>query len=276
MTKVLTIKNWKRPEMYKTVLDYLSKCEGIEDYIIINSVDYVNSVLANQFMDIDKHNGLIIQTYVSARPLGCAGNTRFSLELGFDMFKNPSINDFVLHLEDDLLPGRDWLKFMEWANRSFFIEEDVFLVTGWHRRSFELTNDEINEMMPLAKRRKTPIKEHLTYQGWGIWRNRWEEFKDDFFGIHWRGAEPAIVHEGEKFLDQINKSDDGSWGWPMKQYWRRGRYEICPLISRIQNIGWENGRFNQSKDWHSKNVFTYTWSDDRVGPYKYELQKEVK
>lgn len=259
MKKIITIKNWKRPQMYHSVLTALNNCIGINGYEIWNFVDPLGSFPA-KFQEIDASHPINtkckVKTIVLDQPQGCARNTYHCFAQPFD---DPEV-DFVIHLEDDTIPSKDFVQYMEWAQKEFQNDEEVFVVVGYN---FQKDNCGPNEFIENINKvhRRIPTK---TYQAWGIWRDRWEEVQDGWFGIHWKGGEPGVIHEGDKFLEQIKKADDGSWGWPMLKYWRKGRYEIAPVISRCQNIGSVDGRFNSNPQWHQENVWTRQFADHYV------------
>lgn len=270
--KLITIINWRRPDMYQAVLTSLMNNDGIEDYTLLNYVDPFGQ-FPDQFRKIDETHPLNgkcqgIRTFVHKKPMGCAGNTGYSFEHAFSLFDNPRPDDYVLHLEDDVIPGRDWIRFMEWGLETYFEDKDIFIVTGHNRRNGTIEPARLQREMMLASRREPVTKESLTYQGWGYWRDRWEQCLP-WFGIHWKSSEPFHVKFGEEFLSQVRKANDGSWGWVMKQYWRKRRKEIFPLVSRTQNIGSDRGRFNQNAKWHLENVHSDIWSDQLPGPPQY-------
>lgn len=262
--KVITIKNWRRPDYYRQVLDALQRCDGIAGYRIIDCVDagYPQAVARIRALDREHPLAAQIVTHVADSPLGCAGNTRRSLELGFR-----EDTDFVIHLEDDTVPARDFLRFMEWSAASFRDDPDAFVVVGYNRLT-EVPADFAQALTRVGKR-LSPV----TYWGWGLWRRIWDEVKDDWFGIHWawnlfgvrirRFREPRRIPYGEAFLEMVRKSDDGSWGWPMRNYFPRGRKEVFPHISRCQNIGADGGRFNPSAAWHAEHIHTPVWAAEQ-------------
>jgi len=263
MNKVITIKAWRRPDYYQQVISALEKCPGIDDYIIYTVVDHTDP----QYGFLSKHtyignkSRLNIFTIPAQTPLGCAGATRMCLEVGF----NGTDNDFIIHLEDDTVPSRDFIKFMEFSDRVYKENPEVFVVHA-HNRHPEWPEGDKEDLLSQVSLRKGIT----TYWGWGIWRRLWDEMKDNFFGIHWvTGDEPEPILEGEEFLKQIVYADDGSWGWPMLKYWPKGRKEVFPVISRIQNIGKERGRFCVDQDIYYNRHHTPVWAEDHV-PDKYK------
>lgn len=277
--KVLLITNWRRPDMYRKVLDALMNCDGVEEYTILNHIDiYANGNLVPMFKAIDNHHPLSkrckIISDVAPRPMGNAMQMHRAWQQAFALYENPTLEDFPIFLEDDDVPGKDWLRYMEWANKQFVHDPEIFCVVGWNRRVRHLEPNEIDDLMPKVGVRK-PFKSYLA---WGMWRYIWDEMKDGWFGIRWNEPlfkpddklEGADIKEGADFLQQIHYAEDGSWGWPLLKYWAKGRKEVYPLISRCQNIGSTEGRFNFSPAWHKQYVETYVWSEDNV-PTHYEV-----
>jgi len=81
--------------------------------------------------------------------------------------------------------------------------------------------------------------------GWAMWKDRFDEI-EDWFGITWNPYRPftdANVPEGEEFVKWVVKTDQGSWGWPMDMYHRRGRFSIAPFVSKSRHIGQLEGTF---------------------------------
>ncbi len=52
---------------------------------------------------------------------------------------------------------------------------------------------------------------------------------------------PDPIPQGDEFLNYVELTDKGSWANPMAHYWRKGRLEIAPHTSFLQNIGLEDG-----------------------------------
>jgi len=250
--------------MYKQVLEGLKANPEINDYLIINIVDkHPNKTNEQRFAKIDKESELNIITVLPIEHMGCAGAKRQAFKMGFDQGAN-----FVINLEDDIVPGSSFLNYMEWADKTFRDREDVHTVIGWSRTVRENPED-----FPQVQVR-TPDK---TYQAFGIWDTTWAETRngEDWFGIHWNEKvyKPkdgeGHVYTGEEFIKRILKTDKGSWGWAMLNYWRRGRKCAIPTISRCQNIGNVDGAFNFNPDWHRQWIHNPIWAEDRQAPEAY-------
>jgi hypothetical protein len=206
-----------------------------------------------------------ITCFTSDIQIGCAANTHKVLKLGFDTGAN-----FVIHLEDDTIPSRDYLRYMEFAEKSFRDNPEIFVIVGWNRRLEANLPEEYN----LIGKRKSPV----TFQAWGTWKYIWDEIKDEWFGISWKPDykhpdNAQLVPEGEEFMRLIIKNPFGSWGYPMLKYFSKGRLEVFPYISRCQNIGDVKGCFNSSPQWHKENIWTPIWANQIEPPEKYIISQ---
>ena len=63
---------------------------------------------------------------------------------------------------------------------------------------------------------------------------------------------PHPIPQGEEFLNHVKLTPKGSWANPMAHYWRKGRLEICPHTSFLQNIGKEEGLNTYDMLFHSQ------------------------
>jgi hypothetical protein len=261
--KVITTTSWRRPHMYQQMLDALAKCDGIENYTILNVMDKdVAQPYAAKFHEevIKKHKlAKQIITFPTEVNLGCCRNTWRAWKLGFE-----HADDFCIYLEDDDLVSADYLRYMEFCNERFRYDDDVFCAVGYNRR----LEANIEQEIGLVGKRKSP----RTYLAWGTWRRIWNELEHDWFGIHWAPGykhpdDNALAPEGEEFLKvtvqhRDERFGDGSWGYPLLKWFPKGRKEVYPLISRCQNIGAVMGRFNSSPEWHRQWIHTPIFAGD--------------
>jgi hypothetical protein len=148
---------------------------------------------------------------------------------GFD-FKDV---DFVIHIEDDIVPSRDMLAYFEWASQTYRDDPQIYTVTGFfHTAALQDDN--------YAVRRQ----DWFSSWGWGTWRRSWDELG---------GMSTSMV--------------DYAWDTHINNTLRRGRLEIAPLQSRFQNIGKLGGTNMSPEVWEYMHCPVFI-PDLEPGPYK--------
>jgi hypothetical protein len=153
---------------------------------------------------------------------GCNKAIRNALAYGFSEMGS----EFHVHLEDDAVPTRDCLRWFAWARDEYRNDPRVMNVSGYQKTS----NGRPGEC---------GLRRWFTPWGWGVWRDRW-------IGLH-LGWVP---------------DDDNSWDVIVNHALRAGRYEVFPTVSRIQNIGAEQGTHVPSAEWHAANHHVAETTDD--------------
>lgn len=224
--KSISISLYNRPEYTKILFDNLDQCFGIGDYKIIICIEPVDQdviQLAKSFRPDQTEININENIY------GCQTNIFQCIAKGFSL--NPT---FHIHLEDDTIPGKDCLKYFEWANQKYNNDKSVFSISGYVNSNNPMENccNSITDDIELTGRRK-----HFTPWGWATWIDRWKELKSDWdFGY---------THNG--------------WDVNMAKRLRKDRCEIYPEVSRIQNIGGKNGVHVHDENWHLNNHFNEYW-----------------
>jgi hypothetical protein len=259
----LGITGWRRPDYFEHVLTGLAANPQAGEFECVAAIDYELPVLQQRHADLFRASGLRGHVHQHARRLGCAGNVGFVLRTAF---ADPAV-DAVIMLEDDTVPSPDFLGFVSAQLERFAADESVFSVTGYHRRVAAPPPQLPHHPTSLGDGDPARIlrRPWFTSWGWATWRRTYEEIGERWFGIRWRGRplqSARDVPEGEPFLDLVHPDPNGSWAWPMNCYWRRGRDEIAPDLSRIQNIGSRAGAFCPGGDWHRRHQHTEYWMGD--------------
>jgi hypothetical protein len=216
--KVITMTHFCRPQYSRQVIDRLKNCVGIEEYLILPSIDLGSVEVAEMIGKIDFAE---CRPVVNDPPLGCNLNTQQAIRRGFE------ISDFVIHVEDDILLAPDALRMFE-RGEAFRHDKSVFTITGYNRDPIE-----IGQFHHLDKR------PWFSCWGWATWRDRWDE------------------------IDRRLRADKVTWDVITEKEARNGRYEIFPKLSRVQNIGAENGVNVPSPEWHAVNHRTKHWAGDQ-------------
>lgn len=202
--KGLTLCAWRRPKYLQAVLDALSKCAGIEDYILYIGIDGDGG---DETIEIArKVKFTLTDILLHTHRVGCNLNTKHIQMYAFQHF------DYVVHLEDDTLPAPDTLRYFDWA-KQFRKDSSIMTVSAWG-------------MLP--KLAETPddnarvIKRcHFSSWGWATWKDRWQEMQQDWVS---------------------NDDMASSWDFGVEETRKRlNCQQIQPRISRINNIGSELG-----------------------------------
>lgn len=241
MTKVMTMTAWRRDDYFSQVIDSIKGAEGHEEYKLIVSID---GGYEEKQQNMKKHleeSGLEHELFIHEENKGCAWNTGFVLRKGFSQAER------VIHVEDDTILHPDAIRYFE-HNLDYYEENDLI----WSISAWNLGNDTlVGEWTEIDI---VGIRQKFTCGAWATWKSRYEEITT-WFGIMLKESKRKefyeFVHGGQKevvsgdnFLEYVDLTDRGSWGYPMDYYWRNNRYEIAPHISMNQNIGREGGAFN--------------------------------
>jgi len=223
--KSISVSLYNRLDYTKTVLSNLDQCFDIDNYEITICCEPVNQQiiqLAKQF----RPNQTTVK--VNNERFGCNKNIFQCWEIGF---KN---NNFHIHLEDDTVPGKDFLLLCNWGREVFKDRNDVFSISGYVN-----CNNPIDQFFPKSNLTQcVTSRKWFTPWGWATWSNRWDSIKNKLV----------------PYLDNKHVSWDLVLHKSLKD-----TIEIFPLIARIQNIGAENGSFCPSAEWHKKNQYNEYW-----------------
>ena len=215
--KTITISLFNRPEYTRTMIQNLTQCKGLKDYLVIFSIDYACDEvvkIAESFMGTNK------EIFINKPKLGCGGNIQRSMDLGF------SKSEYNIHLEDDIVPGRDCLQYFEFCNQQYKNDKSVFSITA-----FSMDKD----LSPEAANHIIRAKWFHPW-GWATWKDRWLEIRDDWDFIH----------------------EKGGWDVNMCFRLRKDRYMIKPILARVQNIGALNG-VHTTPTIHKQEQFNEIW-----------------
>ena len=156
--------------------------------------------------------------------LGLNRNTQAALQ-----HAAASSADFLVHLEDDTVPADDFLEYAAWACDEFSGDASVFTVAGYN-----------NAMRVDAPDHHTiGRRDWFTCWGWGTWR-------------------PVL----KEMLAKWSFKNPQSFAWHLNKQLRGDRQEIHPVLSRIQNIGYEQGENGRSAAWYRQHHRTPTFAGD--------------
>ena len=221
--KTLTVSLYNRPKYTAILFEHLNNCIGIEEYDITICCEPGSKEvekLAKLFRPSQS------QLIINNRRMGCNTNIYQSLAIGF------SKSDYHIHFEDDTIPGKDCLKYFEWA-KDKANDSNIFTVCGY------VNSDNPTEHFYPKNTNADSVSRRswFTPWGWATWKDRFEEM--------------------EKVWDFQGRN--GSWDATINHIARKQRSELFPTVSRVQNIGGEMGTHVPNSEWHSKNHFNEFW-----------------
>lgn len=225
---IITSTQYRRPEYTYEMIKHLKNCIGIEECKIIFSVDYYSSYQTDFIYDmLSEINFCDIEININKPALGCNGNTKKALETGF------RYDDFVVHVEDDILLSPHSLEiFAELRNKR---EDNTFSISLYNRlNKQDITEEEYGVVL------KRPL---FVPWGFGLWSHRYSLIEDCFTN----SPDPAKY---------------ASWDVQVaKRCYDMNLQHIYTKLSRVDNIGAENGVHVPNPEWHELNHRVPFWAD---------------
>ena len=225
---VIVLTLCSRPDYTRRVLEALYRCDGVSSFPVAMLCEPVNDEVIDLAAAFTRRPGIKAWAMIGTQRVGCNVNTYSALAYGFDHHER------VIALEDDTVPGGDYLRFMDWGFGEYQHDPSVFSVCGYQRTP----QDE-------AAYRSAVIREPwFTPWGWGTWRDRWESIRES-----WPANDGQI-----------------SWDTVIDKLTRRDRCEVRPMLARIQNIGGEGGTHVPNAAWHAAHHLNPHWIESVPGP----------
>lgn len=167
--------------------------------------------------------------------VGCNRMVRACMEVGFGVGET----GYHVHIEDDTVPTAGFLRFHEWARDAFGRDKGVISTSGYCRAQGHSPVEYL----------RTPF---FCGWAWGTWADRWPEFEK---------AWPV--------------DDAVSWDVVIERTVRGSRSMIHPAVSRIQNIGRDNGTYCKDHNVYWTEHWTPETSDAIVLHYHRPLNGDV-
>jgi len=117
MNKIpIVMPTYNRSQYLVQVLEGLSKCENLDKFFIVTSEEPDCPEVSALF---DKVDFIKIVRWKNEEKLGCNKNVIQAINFGFDC------SDVVVVLEDDIVPGRDFLNYFLWGFENIKPENDI-------------------------------------------------------------------------------------------------------------------------------------------------------
>ena len=229
--KTISISLYNRPQYTEKMFDALKQCQHIKDYYIFISIDTSEAETQNELDVIklaQKSNLSNKKIIIQKKRLDCATNVYTAIKMAFN-----AGSEYNIHIEDDIIVCKDTLLYFEWANKQYFKDKKVFCITSYNKRGTQPSLTEFNKVLRSAG---------FNSWGWAIWIDRWKQIENNWdFCYKDMGWDYHLLHHMQN----------------------KNLVKIAPLVSRVQNIGAENGRHVPSREWHAKNHYNKIW----VGNY---------
>jgi hypothetical protein len=221
--RVITLVLYNRPAYTREVLDALRRCDGVGDYVLLPHIEPGNEEVLALVKAVDFAE---VRITLNREKLGIGRNTYLAWEHG------ARLADFFIHIEDDTVPARDCLRYMEHCREAYGRDQEIFSVAAYNRSPCPPS-----AFYQVARRRP--------YTCWliGTWRDRWEWIR--------RRWEPNPARYAVNVTNQLSHYD-------LK--------EIHPLLSRSQNIGALGGAGVPSAEWHRLHHHTEHWAGNHDLP----------
>lgn len=216
--KVITSTQFNRPDYTRQMLNCLSKCKGIEDYLVLFSIDGNNEEVINLCGSFDFCDRILS---INKEKLGCNLNTKAAISSGF------LHSDFVIHVEDDVLLSKRSLEIFEILAEETKNLDYIFSISLYNRLGFSDVN--INDKNLVLKRPS------FVPWGFGLWKNRFEQVSHCF-------------SNGKTYEDYL------SWDCQIDRFHSVNKmFSVFTKFSRVDNIGALNGVHVPNAEWHEKN-----------------------
>ncbi len=185
----------KRPKYLRRVLAELAQCRGIEDCVFLPHIEPGNDEIRSL---IETFHACDMRPTFNQTILGPMSNIRASWLDGF------AVADYVVIVEEDIVPAKDFIEFHRWANDRFKGSEKVLNVTAYNRRSEPCPSFQDHE-----------VNQRSGFHGWGSgsWKTKLEFWTRI---IHPKISWDTMIDQTSRMLNMI---------------------EIYPELSRCQNIG---------------------------------------
>jgi hypothetical protein len=206
---------FNRPQYTKRVLDCLSKSKGIEKYHLMIFIEPGNHEVVNMANSIRFTSKEI---NINRRVMGCSTNIYNAIDAGFKK------SDYNIHIEDDICPSTDMLKYFEFCDYRYRYDLTVLTICAYHKgKCGEDCYDKVF---------RNPW---FTPWGWATWKDRWEDIKK-----HW--------------------NFNNAWDIQINNVIRKDRFEIRPHLARSQNIG-EQGGTHVSPEVFQRDHYNEFWAN---------------
>jgi hypothetical protein len=236
---VITVSLYKRPVYTEKILKALEKSYVYSKLKIPIIINIDPSPVLREVHRLAYHLMPYAAIRFYGRHQGCNRAIYNCLRDGFE------IGNYVIHIEDDILLAKDAIKWFVEEGNLYKDNKEHFSVCGYQRENPDRwLSEETGFTKPIDILGDDIALPTFYPWGWATWKDRWEGIKDNW------------AFDGHEYGQ--------SWDLYVKKKLRGDRLCVLPLISRVKNIGAENGEYTPSKEWHQKKHDIKIWSDDLI------------
>ncbi len=220
--RIIAVTTFNRSAYFEQEIDALERCRGIERYRLMCFMDGGYPEEQDNMEQRLAASSIRHEVFRRTKNLGCNANIFYALSTAFETGA-----DWVIFMEDDVIPTTDFLIYMEQTLESLESYECLFSVSGYspsppvlrsaeHPQSGTMDHWRASIEIPFA-----PVArpDAVGLWGWscswgmGLWRSRWE----DSIRRQW--------------------SQTDLWDCHLNFHVRRDRLGVFPMLSRVQNVG---------------------------------------
>lgn len=210
---IVSLTAWKRPYYLREVLDAVDAASSEIDeplYVVtrVEPSERQDEVMA--LLD----RGWRWRTILNEEHLGLQRNNLAAISDAWELAGLMG-EDYLLGMSDDIVLAPDALRLAVWMRERYRAERQV-LFTGLFSAAEPERFEAGGDAEPPAGYLRITKSEWFYCQGWGTWRDRWEE---DWLPNWNRGGR------------------DDSWDSNVNPFVMHGRVQALPLLSRCKHIG---------------------------------------
>ena len=187
MNKTLFISAYNRDNILLKVIKKAKSCKGYNEYNKILVLQKRNNLLdkkiVKRVLKID-NSIKIIKTFFSNKHTIFSkynNNIYLGFRLGFEYFKS----DFVIHLEDDILPAYDCFNFLEHTTLTYK-DDNKYFATAAFSKEFNFFSNSLNFTY-------SKFIYGIGTKGWSLHKNNWKMFKNL--------VRPILIPTASTFID---------------------------------------------------------------------------
>ena len=194
---------------------------------IFFSIDYHDDSIPNYIKKIDWTE---TSMRINRPSVGCNKNTRLALSMGLNEY------DAIIHLEDDTVPSKDAISFFTKNLNDYYDDPSIYSIGGYNRTI------SLDKYLLFSKEKQF----HFTCWGCAFWKHKSEILLNNWI--------PVMNRENFSISWDSHLNDN--------VFVPNKLVQIKPVISRIQNIGAENGTWVSDSSFHMQNHYSPYTSND--------------